>query len=90
MKCAICGIQIDSVEEAIDQEWIPYVWDGDREQDGPFCASCSEILIQINENGKFVVKEEYRGKINYLNGNFSEEEREKHHSIGIVLEYSEN
>ena len=25
MKCAICGIQIDSVDEAIDEGWIPSV-----------------------------------------------------------------
>jgi hypothetical protein len=25
MKCAICGIQIDSVDAAIDEGWIPSV-----------------------------------------------------------------
>ena len=70
MKCAICGIEIDSVDEGIDDGWIPYVWEGDHEQEGPFCASCSETLMQLDENGEFVVKEEYSGKITYGEGDF--------------------
>jgi hypothetical protein len=60
MKCGICGIQIDSVEKAISTGWIPYVWDGDREQDGPFCPSCCESLIEIDDDGECAVKEEYQ------------------------------
>jgi len=63
------------------------VWDGDQEKDGPFCGSCSESLIETDENGEYVIKEEYTGKINYQDGDFSEEE---HRTIGIVLEWSEN
>jgi len=29
MKCAICGIEIDSIDQAIEEAWIPYAWDGD-------------------------------------------------------------
>jgi len=90
MKCAICGIQIDSVDEAIDEGWIPYVWDGAQEKDGPFCPSCSETLIQVDEDGEFVVKEEYRGKIAYLDGDFEENEPDERAPTGIVLEYCEN
>ena len=90
MKCAICGITIDSVEEAIDEGWIPYVWEGDSEQEGPFCGSCFEGLIEIDEDGEFVVKEEYRGKIIYQDGDFDEEEWEEHPLVGLILEYCEN
>jgi hypothetical protein len=90
MKCAICGIQIDSVDEAIDKGWIPYAWEGDQEKDGPFCASCSETLIQIDEDGEFVVKEGYRGKIVYQEGDFSENEPDERPPTGIILEYCEN
>ncbi|MCG2779041.1 MAG: hypothetical protein L6406_25480 [Desulfobacterales bacterium] len=90
MKCAICGIEIDSVDEGIDDGWIPYVWEGDHEQDGPFCSSCSEILIQIDKDGEYVVKEEYRGKITYQEGDFFENEQDEYLSAGIVLEYCEN
>jgi hypothetical protein len=61
MECVICGIQIDSVEDAIEEGWVPSIWEGDQEQDGPFCPSCSEILIEVDEVGEYVVKEEYRG-----------------------------
>ena len=85
MKCETGGIKIGSTEQAIEEGWIPSVWDGDQEKDGPFCASCSDTLIEVDENGEFVVKEEYQGEITYQEGDFSEAEPEEHKSIGIVL-----
>ena len=90
MKCAICGIEIDSVDEGIEDGWIPYVWEGDHEQEGPFCASCSETLMQLDENGEFELKQEYCGKIAYKEGDFFGAEPQEHMSIGIILEYCEN
>ena len=90
MRCAICGITIDSVEEAIDEGWIPYVWDGDQEKEGPFCASCFEALIEIDKDGEFAVKEEFAGKIKYQGGDFNEEEGEERPLVGLVLKYCEN
>ena len=90
MKCAICGTQINSVEKAIDAGWIPNVWDGEREQDGPFCPSCCESLIEVDKDGEWAVKEEYQGKITYQEGDFSEEPSEGNLVAGIVLEYCEN
>ncbi len=52
MKCAICGIEIDSIDQAREEAWIPYAWDGDREQEGPFCGSCSETLMQVDGNNQ--------------------------------------
>ena len=26
MKCVICGIEINSIEESIEQGWIPYLY----------------------------------------------------------------
>jgi hypothetical protein len=91
MKCAICGIQIDSVDAAIDEGWIPSVWEGDHEYEGPFCASCSETLMQLDENGEFELKQEYRGKITYQEGDFFDGEvPHEHKSIGIILGYCNN
>ncbi len=90
MKCAICGIQIDSVDAAIDEGWIPSVWEGDHEQEGPFCASCSETLMQLDENGEFELKQEYQGKITYHVGDFFGKETQEHKSIGIILGYCNN
>ena len=85
MKCETGGIKIGSTEQAIEEGWIPSVWDGDQEKDGPFCASCSDTLIEVDENGEFAVKEEYRGRITFQDCDFSEAEPEEHKSIGIVL-----
>ena len=85
MKCAICGIEIESIDQAIEAGWIPSVWDGDQEKDGPFCASCSDTLIEVDENGEFAVKEEYRGKITFQDCDFSEAEPQKHIMIGIMV-----
>ena len=65
MKCAICGIQIDSVDEAVEQGWTPYFFDGDKEHD-PACPSCTHALLQEGKDGELEVKEEFRGKLKYL------------------------
>ena len=81
----ICGIQIDSVEEGIDQGWIPYVWEGDHTKEGPFCPSCSGTLFELDEVGEYVVKEKYRGKITYQEGDFVEQDPLGQALIGVIL-----
>ena len=73
MKCVICGTEVRSIEDAIDLGWIPNFWEGDKEY-GPACASCSETLIQVDEHGEFELKEEYRGKITYLDKDSPDED----------------
>ena len=90
MKCAICGLEVDSVEKGIDEGWIPYAWDGDQAKEGPFCPSCSDTLFQVDEHGEFVVKEQYSGKIAYLEGDFSENGPDQHISEEIILGFIEN
>jgi hypothetical protein len=36
MRCAICVIRIDSVDEAIEQGWCPYFYDCDLEHEPAF------------------------------------------------------
>ena len=31
MKCIICGIELESINEAIDQDWVPTYYEGDNE-----------------------------------------------------------
>lgn len=65
MKCTICGTTNDSIDEAIDHEWISLFYEGD-EPYGPACADCAVGLLQMGEDGEMEVKAEYRGKIVYL------------------------
>ena len=65
MICAICGLQVNSIDDAIEEGWTPYFQDGDQEHD-PACPSCTETLLQEGADGEWEVKEEYRGKLKYL------------------------
>jgi hypothetical protein len=65
MRCAICGIQIDSVGEAIEEGWTPYFYDGEFEREVA-CPACTRALLQEGADGEWQVKEEFRGKLNYL------------------------
>jgi len=64
MKCVICGIEVDSPEEAMDEGWIPAFYEGQKEH-GPACAGCSESLLELGEDGEMQLKEKYQGKIKY-------------------------
>jgi len=67
MWYAICGIQIDSVDEAVEKRWIPYFCDGEFEPEVA-CPDCTQALLQQGEDGELEVKEEYRGKVQYMDG----------------------
>jgi hypothetical protein len=65
MRCAICGIQIDSVDEAVEEGWIPYFYDGETEREVA-CPACTQVQLQEGTDGEWEVKEEFRGKLKYL------------------------
>jgi len=79
MKCAICGIVIDSIDEAIGQGWIACFFEGETEH-GPLYPYSSEKLICVGKDGEMEVKEEYRGKIIY-----QDEKRKEDMVMGIML-----
>ncbi len=56
MKCVICGIEINSIEELIDQGWIPYFYEAEIEC-GPACPECSGTLLQMGKDGEMELKE---------------------------------
>jgi hypothetical protein len=58
MNCAICGIQIDSVDDAIEEGWTPYFYDGAQLQDAA-CPSCTESLLQEGEERDLENQEEH-------------------------------
>ena len=81
MKCAICGMIVDSIDEAVDQGWVPYFYDGDEEHETA-CPSCMETLLRNGEDGEMEVKEEYRGGLKYLDE--SEDESWQDHSQVVI------
>jgi len=86
MKCVICGIEIYSIEELLDQGWIPYFYEGEIEY-GPACSECSGTLLQMAEDGEMELKERYEGKIQYKE-DFLYEASEEECLIGIAIENS--
>ena len=78
MRCAICGIEIESIDEAIKGDWIPYFYEGEIEHEF-VCPGCSEVFLELAEDGAMEVKEEYRGKIKYL------DEKVKEHLVMEVM-----
>jgi hypothetical protein len=72
MRCSICGIRIDSVDEAVEAGSIPTFYDGETEHDLA-CPACSEALLQMGEDGEMEVKEEYRGKLIYFENETGDE-----------------
>ena len=65
IRCAICGMEIDSVDEAVEQGWTPYFYDGTQLHDVA-CPSCTETLLQNGDDGEMQVREECLGKLRYL------------------------
>jgi len=62
---AICGLELDSVDEAVEQGWIPYFYEGETANEFA-CPGCSEVFLEPGKDGEMEVKAEYRGKITYL------------------------
>ena len=83
MKCSICGIQIDSLEEAAEEGWEPYFYDGETEYELA-CPGCAETFLHEGEHGEMELKEEYRGKVRYI-AKRSHEPPQEHFSIGIAI-----
>jgi len=86
MKCVICGIEIYSIEELLDQGWIPYFYEGEIEY-GPTCSECSGTLLQMAEDGGMELKERYQGEIIYQE-DFLYEVSDEEYLIGIAIENS--
>jgi len=76
MKCVICGMGIDSIEESIDQGWIPYFYESGIEC-GPACPECSGTLLQVDKYGEMELKEQYERKIQYKEKYFYEPSEEE-------------
>jgi hypothetical protein len=85
MRGVICGIRIDSVDEAVEAGWTPYFYDGETEHEVA-CPSCTETLLQIGEDGEMEVKEEYQGRLKYLDEGGDEAWQDHSKVVMAVLE----
>jgi hypothetical protein len=85
MRCAICGIRIDSVDDAVEEGWTPYFYDGEAEHEVA-CPACTHALLQESKDSEMEVRQEFRGKLRYLDE--SEEDAWQDHSelVMAVLE----
>ena len=82
MYCSICGTGIESIDDAVEQGWIPSFYDSDVHHEAA-CPNCSETILQIGEDREMEVKPEYQGKIVYLDPDSG-----KHHmAIGIAVRF---
>jgi len=84
MKCAICGIEVETIDEAIENDWFPSFYEGEKEH-GPVCSSCAETMIDIGEDGDMELKAEYRGKVQYMDGDYEYQAKEEDLVIEIFM-----
>jgi hypothetical protein len=87
MRCAICGITVETIDEAVEEGWTPYFYDGEKEHEFA-CRRCSQAILQVDDNGEMEVREEFRGRINYLDDD-REKAGESHLIIGIPASENE-
>ncbi len=82
MKCSICGIAVHSVDDAINNGWVPYFYEGDQEHEIA-CDGCSETLLELGKDGVMEIKKEFTGKVMFQPG---EPPAPKEHLImGVLL-----
>lgn len=84
MKCAICGIEVETVEEAVERDWIPSFYDELDNQHEPACSDCAGLFLHCGSDGEWEIKEEYRGKIRFQDPGIHSSE-EGHMVIGIAI-----
>jgi len=85
MRCAICGIRISTVDEAVEDGWTPYFYDGQTEIEVA-CPACTQALLQEGRDGELEVKEEYQGRLKYLDETGDEAWQDDSQVVIAVLE----
>jgi hypothetical protein len=63
----------------------PYFYDGETEYEFA-CPACTLALLQEGKDGELEVKEEYRGKLNYLDALGNQVWQDHSQVVAIVLE----
>jgi hypothetical protein len=55
--CYFCRTTVADIEAAVQADWIPSFYDGEREISGPVCPACTSARLQIGEDGEFELAE---------------------------------
>jgi hypothetical protein len=50
MRCSICGIEIDSIDKAVNQRWAPYFYEGETKHEIA-CPGYSKVFLESGEDG---------------------------------------
>ena len=56
MRCSICGIQIDLVEDAIEQGWIPSFYDEMNNEHEPASSDSAGLFLHYGPEGEWDVQ----------------------------------
>ncbi len=60
IRCYFCRTAVADLEAAIDADWIPSFYDGDREVCEPVCPSCTAGRLQFSDDGEYELAEHTR------------------------------
>lgn len=52
-RCYFCRTAVDDVETAIQLDWIPSFYDGEREVSEPVCPRCASACLRLGNDGEF-------------------------------------
>ena len=52
IKCHFCAATVETVEEAIEADWVPSFFDGDDEVSSPVCPACQATHLRVATDGE--------------------------------------
>ena len=52
IQCYFCRASVPDVETAIENDWIPSFYDGNREISEPVCPACTSARLELGEDGE--------------------------------------
>ena len=60
IRCYFCRTEVTDTAAAIDADWVPSFYDGEREVSEPVCPACTSARLQLGEDGELELAEHTR------------------------------
>jgi len=60
LHCYFCRTAVADVEAAINADWIPSFYDGEREVSEPVCPRCTSARLHYSDDGEWELAEHTR------------------------------